>query len=360
MRTPHSASILLALTFLGSSLATAEPLEAVDEKESSMVSEAQSLSEQEAAPAPPESLTPVHRTVSWRNRYELGPGDELNFALHGSPKSSKLAVPVAPDWTISFLQARQVSVRGKTIDELRSELNQILIDSGQYRNPRVIVTPAKLGSKKFTILGEVRKNGTYPLDQPVTLLQALAGAGGFNLGISGEDATELADLKRSFLVRHGHRYDVDMEALYLNGDLSQNIYLEPNDYIYIASRVRNEVYVFGSVPNGGVRPIEPNMTVTGAIASAGGFNRYAWRNRVMVIRGSLHAPQVMIVQLNGVFHGKAQDIELEPGDIVYVHNRPWAVGEQLLDTAILAYIDGTVAGAVADSDVAVSTGGAAF
>lgn len=400
MRTlPTTASILLAVSLMGSSQAFANPLKAIfgnkGEEQSPMVSESEPVDQTatvvesapiaepqpttETAPAadaqliagaesteiedgatPPDDLTPVHRTISWRNRYELGPGDQLNFALHGQPKAAKLAVPVAPDWTISFLQAKQVSVRGKTIDELRDEMNQILIDTGQHRNPRVIITPAKLGSKKFTILGEVRKNGTYPLDSPVTLLQALAAAGGFNLGISGEDATELADLERSFIVRHGQRYDVDMEALYLNGDMTQNIYLEPNDYIYIASRVRNEVFVFGSVPNGGVRGIEPGMTVTGAIASAGGFNRYAWRNRVMVIRGSLNAPQVMVVQLNGVFHGKAQDMVLEPGDIVYVHNRPWAVGEQLLDTAILAYIDGTVAGAVADSDVAVSTSGAAF
>ncbi len=292
---------------------------------------------------------------SWRDRYELGPGDELNFGLHGKPTLKKLAVAVAPDGTISYLQAKQIDVRGKTIDELRHQLNAILAD--YHRNARVIITPSKLGSKQYTVLGEVRKNGTYSLDRPVTLLQALAEAGGFNLGKSGEGAVQLADLRRSFVVRDGSRMPVDMESLYLAGDMTQNVHVEPGDYIYVASKLRNEVYVFGSVNTPGVKAIESRMTTLGAIAAAEGFSSQAWRDRVLIIRGKMDDPETIVMPLNKVLHGKSHDIEILPGDIVYVHNRPWAYATKILDAAILAYIDGSFAGWLADDgNIAVTAG----
>lgn len=292
---------------------------------------------------------------SWRQRYELGPGDELNFGLHGKPTLKKLAVAVAPDGTISYLQAKQIDVRGKTIDELRQHLNGILAD--YHRDARVIITPSKLGSKQYTVLGEVRKNGTYSLDRPVTLLQALAEAGGFNLGKSGEGAVQLADLRRSFVVRNGNRIPVDMESLYLAGDMTQNVHVEPGDYIYVASKLRNEVYVFGSVNTPGVKAIESRMTTLGAIAAAEGFSEQAWRDRVLIIRGKMDNPETIVMPLNKVLHGKSHDIEILPGDIVYVHNRPWAYATRILDAAILAYVDGSFAGWLADDgNIAITSG----
>ncbi len=290
---------------------------------------------------------------SWRSRYELGPGDELNFGLHGKPTLKKLAVAVAPDGTVSFLQAKQIDVRGKTIDELRGEMNQIL--TAYHRDARVIITPSKLGSKRYTILGEVRKNGTYSLDRPTTLIHALAEAGGFNLGKSGEDVVQLADLRRSFVVRHGSRLNVDMESLYLAGDMQQNLQIEPGDYIYIASKLRNDVYVLGAVASPGVKPIDSRMTTLGAIASAGGFAPQAWRDRVLVIRGRMDAPETFVMPLNKILHGNGTDMELLPGDIIYIHNRPWAYAAKLVDVAIHAYIDGSIAGWLADDgNIAIS------
>jgi protein involved in polysaccharide export with SLBB domain len=283
---------------------------------------------------------------SWRERYELGHGDVLNFALQGFPKLTRTQVPVAPDGTISYLQAKQVPVTGKTIDELRVEMARRLTPF--HRDPRVIITPAVLGSKRYVVLGEVRQNGAYPLDQPIRLLEALARAGGINEGVNGQGAMELADYRRSFVVRGGRRLDVDLEALCRRGALSENILLEPDDYIYIASFVRNEVYIFGQVEQPGVRGIEPGMTAMGAVASAGGFTRQAWRDRVLVVRGPMDRPETLVVELDRVLHGKERDLLLEPGDIVFVSTRPWVYVTQVLDSAIVAYINGFAAGAAAD------------
>ncbi len=287
-----------------------------------------------------------------RGSYRLGPGDQLNFGLHGKPSLTRKAVPVGPDGTVSYLQARQVTAAGRTLPALKAELEKLL--ANYHRNPKVILTPARLESKRYTILGEVRRNGAYPLDQQVTLVQALARAGGVVLGADGNGVTELADLQRSFVVREGARLPVDMEALYLRGDLEQDVPLKAGDYIYVASRVRNEVYVFGAVREPGMKAMPSGRTTLAAIAAAGGFGQAAWRDRVLVVRGRLDQPEGFIVPLNDVIRGRNPDFELHPGDIIYVSRRPWAVAVQVMDQALQAYIDGTVAGWVADGDIAVS------
>lgn len=297
-----------------------------------------------SAPAPRFAL--AARASS--SRYELGPGDELNLALYGKPALAKLNVPVAPDGTISYLQARGLNVRGKTVDEVREQIREML--SAYHRDPLVIVTPAKLQNKCYTVLGEVMKNGSYPLNRPTTLLEALALAGGFTVGTLGEDASELADLRRSFVVRNGNKLGVDLEALYLRGDFSQNILLQPNDYIHIASLIRNQIFVLGKVERPGVYPMRNGITAMGAVASAGGFAKAAWRNRVLVVRGRLCQPECHVVELNRTMHGRGADMAIEPGDLVFVSLRPWAYPAQVLDSALMAYIDGTVAGLLAEDD----------
>jgi polysaccharide export outer membrane protein len=293
---------------------------------------------QPKAPAP----KPKKKTgrVSWTQRYELGPGDTLNFGLHGQPKLVKPKVPVAPDWTISYLQAKQISVRGLTVEELRVRMEEVLADF--HRNPKVIVSPAQLGSKKYTVLGKVKANDTYKLDRPTTLLEAIAKAKGIVVGVRNSNATELADLKRSFVVREGSKLDVDIEQLYRAGDMSQNVQIEPGDYIYIASNVHNESYVFGSVARPGTVPLSGNLTVMGAIAESGSYAKYAWKKKVLLVRGSVGNPEVVVIDTRDVLRGKEKDVLLEPGDIVYVHKRPWAYAEEILDIAIKAYIQAAI------------------
>jgi len=95
--------------------------------------------------------------------------------------------------------------------------------------------------------------------------------------------------------------------------------------------------------------------VTGAIASAQGFGKTAWKSRVLIVRGSLTEPECIAVDMADVLHGKATDVSLQPGDIIYVHTRPWAFVEDIADVAVKAFIDGAVTGAIYPESVAIST-----
>jgi polysaccharide export outer membrane protein len=300
-------------------------------------------------PALPEKSGPP----SWRTRYELGAGDVLNFGLSGKEKLIALAVPVAPDGTISYLQAKRVSVLGRTIGELRLEMEKIL--SNYHRDARVIITPSKLGSKKYTIMGQVVENGSFPLERPTSLIQAIAKSKGIAVGINNDSAMELADFQRSFVVRNNKKLDVDFAALYA-GDTSQDIQIEPSDYIYIASQLNNEYYVFGSVASPGLKGMTGDISVTGAIASAQGFGKHAWKTHVLIVRGSLSTPELIRVNMADILHGRESDVPIQRGDIVYVHSRPWSLAEDLLDVAIKSFLSGAVAGAIDPERAGVSVG----
>ena len=95
-----------------------------------------------------------------------------------------------------------------------------------------------------------------------------------------------------------------MKRLYAGGDLSQNLRLRDGDYIYIASVIGKECYVFGAVgggESGGVIPLGQHQTVIGAIAAAGGYSRNAWKNKVLIVRGSLAEPELIEVK-DGRYH----------------------------------------------------------
>jgi protein involved in polysaccharide export with SLBB domain len=283
--------------------------------------------------APATGDTPSH---SWRERYTLGPGDVINIRFYGRGELDRNGVRIAPDGTLSYLQAISVSVWGMTIDELRSALESSLGD--YYRNPRLIVTPWELKSKRYVILGKVMDKGVYTLDRPITLLEAIARSRGIETGLFEQSTVEIADMERSFIIRAGKRLDVDLAKLYFEGDLSQNVYLEPQDYIYLASNLSNEYYVFGAVAVPGSQGFSNRASIISAVTRREGFTEGSWTKRVLVVRGSLSDPQTFIINVDAILSGRAPDFPLQPGDIVYVNDRPWYKAEQILDTAVQNFL----------------------
>lgn len=274
-------------------------------------------------------------TPAWQTRYTLGPGDVLNFSVYDRADLLRENVQIAPDGTVSYLQAVAVKAKGLTLDQLRTKIEAEL---AKYQDAKVIISPVTIASKDFSIIGRVRNPGSYTLDRPTSILEAISLAQGIETGNLRGSAFELADFERSFVARHGKKLDVDLARLYYEGDFSQNAYLEPNDYIYIASSLKNEIYVLGAVANPGRRKMPVKLTVAQAIAEAGGFDQYAFRMRVLLIRGSIHQPETQIVNMKKILTGQEPDIQLQNRDIVFVNERPFELVERVLDNAIFTFL----------------------
>ncbi|HEX4085842.1 MAG TPA: polysaccharide biosynthesis/export family protein [Chthoniobacteraceae bacterium] len=267
--------------------------------------------------------------------YTLGPGDVMDLSLFGRPDLTRVNLFVEPDGNINYLQATGIHAEGLTVDELRGKMEEAL--SVYYKRPRVMIAPKELHSKKYFILGKVEAAGAYPMDHPVTLVEAVAQAKGVQLGLVEDKTVELCDYAHSFVLRQGKHLPVDFDALFIRGDTRQNITLEPNDYIYMASALANNIYILGEVFHPGSQGYTSDMTVTGAIALRGGFTDNAYRDRVLVLRGSLDHPRCFVVNINRTLHGSQTDFHIQPRDVIFVNSRPWRVAEEIMDTAISAF-----------------------
>lgn len=280
------------------------------------------------------------KRAAWQEHLTLGPGDAMDISMYGQPDLTRTNVFVGPDGRISYLQVQGLKATGLTIEELRAKLDDEL--GKFYTTARTIVIPTSFVSKKYYVLGKVATKGAYPLDRPITIIEAVARAQGLETGLYERNTVEMADLSRSFLIRNGTRQKVDLEKLFFDGDLSQNVALEPDDFLYFGASGASEIYVLGQINNPGPLGWVPNATVLSAITDRGGFTDKAFKARVLVIRGSLNKPEKFAIDTKDILNAAAPDFKLESKDIVYVAQRPWQRAEELADDAMQSFIQGFV------------------
>ena len=267
----------------------------------------------------------------------LGPGDQIEVNILGLPNSRSM-MTVGPDGKIYFHLLPGVDVWGLTLPETKARLEKELAKF--QRAPQVSLALRAVGSKQVWLLGRVNKPGIYPLTGSTTLLEALAQAGGAARSVSQISTVELSDLRHSFVVREGQFLPVNFDRLLRHGDMSQNIFLRSGDFVYVPFALAQEVYVMGAVRSPRALPYVDQMSLLSAIAGASGTVNYdildtingndngvltvdAYLSHVAIVRGSLTEPQVTIVDYGAIRKGKATDVRLEPGDIIYVPNSPY-------------------------------------
>jgi protein involved in polysaccharide export with SLBB domain len=297
--------------------------------------------------------------------FTLGPGDAVEIEILGTPKSRTLT-PVGPDGKIYFYLLPGLDVWGLTLKQARELVEKQL--AKYLTGPQVSLTLRTVGSKYVWLLGRLNRPGIYPLAAPTTLLESLATAGGTARSASQVASEELADLRHSFVVRQGQLIPVDFQRLLREGDPSQNIFLQPDDFVYVASVLAQEVYVLGAVRTPRALPYTERTTLVSAIATGNGMDRYEWvsvggydpgpftkdayLSHVAIVRGSLSTPQVTVVDYNAIVKGRAPDVRLEPGDIVFVPNSPFTTLKRYINIILNTF----AATAAANEGVRVANG----
>lgn len=283
--------------------------------------------------------------------FTLGPGDHIEVDIMGDPASAAL-LTVGPDGKIYYGMLPGLNVWGLSLEQTQNLLEKEL---GRYVRGRIDVGIVLRGveSKKVWMLGRVAAPGVYSMTNSITLMEAIFNAGGpLNLlGATGTGGTtdiatigmneDLVDYKKSFVLRNGKMLPVDFARL-MKGDMTQNIYLHPDDYVYLAPGYSQEIHVMGAVGSPRTVPYLEGMTLISAIADAGGTSWDAYQHQVAIVRGSLQTPSIALVDLYKVQRGEAPNVYLAPGDIVYVPTKPWKKLEQYWDVVTSTFV-GSVA-----------------
>ncbi len=158
-----------------------------------------------------------------QQEYRLGPDDVIDVFVWKEPDLTR-TLTVRPDGKISMPLINEMQASGKTVSELQSDIKEKL--SGFVTDPVVTVMVKEFNSFKFSVLGEVKTPGVYKVSQPVTVLDAIAMAGGF---------TEFAKRDQVTVIRNNTSADRTTINLkkYLKDGKSAAFYLQPADVVYV-------------------------------------------------------------------------------------------------------------------------------
>lgn len=109
------------------------------------------------------------------NEYTLGAGDKLRITVHESPDLTGEFM-VSGSGFVSMPLIGEVQAGGLTVRQLADAIAAKLTPD-YLKNPRVSIEV--LNFRPFDIIGEVNKPGSYPYRPGMTILNAVAMAGGF-------------------------------------------------------------------------------------------------------------------------------------------------------------------------------------
>ena len=183
----------------------------------------------------------------------------------------------------------------------------------QYlREPSVVVEVVQYRSQPLYILGQFKNTGVFYMDRPFNVLQGLALGGGYDLAT--------ANPKAARIIRNNRVLPVDVYELLMRADQSQNVWLKPNDTIFMPDNKNQMVFVFGAGKAGMTIALPSSgMNLLQAIAAAG-FQEIGYHSRRVFLIRSLSATrgQLMVVDVDMMVRGDAIPLELCEGDVIYM------------------------------------------
>jgi polysaccharide export outer membrane protein len=259
------------------------------------------------------------------NRYRIGPGDILDIKVFNKPQFSREGVKVDPRGLIRMpLVKDEIKASCRTEEELEKEVTTRLKEF--ILEPQVTVQIREYQSQPVAVLGSVRAPSRFQLQRRVRLLELITFVNGptENAGRTIQvvhdeaalscDAPE-ANSKEAKDVSQLDYYQLEET---LRGEEKANPYVRAGDVISIAAA--DQVYVIGNVVHPTSIALTEPMTVSRAIAMAGGTAMDTKKGEIRIIRqtpGTVDKKEIR-VDLEAVNKHQAEDVLLLANDIVDV------------------------------------------
>jgi polysaccharide export outer membrane protein len=249
------------------------------------------------------------RGAAAQTNYQIGALDVLTVTVFGETDLSG-KYTVEQDGTFTFPLIGRVTAGGSTLRDLEQDLKKKLSD-GYLRNPQVTVSIETYRSQRILIMGEVRSPAEYQLTSDMTLLAALARAGG-PTPAAGRDALIVRAPRHRAVPQNGEGAGepeiirVDLAELQA-GNLTLNVTLVDGDTITVPKA--QSVFVSGHVKSPGAFPVEPDTTVLQVLSLAGGLTDRGADGRIKILR-TVNGRKIEL-------KAKLTDIVL-PGDTIVV------------------------------------------
>jgi polysaccharide export outer membrane protein len=258
--------------------------------------------------------------------YLLGPDDQL--VIQGPEVDEIVNKPyrIDPEGYVSLPMLGKIKAAGLTLGEFETQLNRTA--SKFIREPQLVVSIGEFHSQPVSVVGAVNQPGTQQLQGKKTLMQMISMVGGFRPD-AGNTLKITRDLQWGPLPLPNASTDssgkfsvaeVRVPDLLQGKNPQLNILVMPNDVITIPSS--ETVYVVGDVHKAGgfLLGERQNMSVLQALAMSEGISGTSDAKHSRIIhraQGSTEQTETP-VDVKRILQGKAQDVPLDGGDILFV------------------------------------------
>lgn len=266
--------------------------------------------------AAPERIRPVGLESDPPEALKLLPGDVIQLTAVSAQTQIFEGLIVDAMGQLHVPLAGDIQVGGKTLSQAEKALESGLRRYDRFVRANLIIS--SLDGHTAAVVGAAQTPGRFEARPGMRLADLLALAGGPLLAESHRVPTLLGSLELARLVRDGETVPVSLD-LARQGDPRHNIRVRPGDQLYIPPVTDQLIMVLGEVATPQPMPYRQGLRLTEVLAVAGGIvtNR-GDRKDIRIVRGSLREPRVYTTNLKALMGGKATDVELAPGDIVYV------------------------------------------
>jgi len=264
---------------------------------------------------------PGARVEQPSDRYRIGAGDVLDVRIYNRPQLSREAVRVEGNGMIRMpLIEGEIQAACKTEGELAKDISTRY--ARYYRNLPVDVFIKEYHAREVALIGAVNEQGRYQMQRRIRLLELLTFAkgpsdkAGQTINIVRGPRTDICATGDDTAKSEGRFISFRLNDT-IRGDEAANPYVEPGDIVTVPEA--DQVYIVGNVYSPKSLPLREPITVSRAIAMAGGPLRDSKTDKIRIRRQTGDGTQTeMFVNLNAIAQKKAEDIQLRPNDIVEV------------------------------------------
>jgi len=276
---------------------------------------------------PPEREQPPGLAEDPPRPLRLMPGDTVTVQTVSAETDAHEGLLVDELGNLHVPLAGDVEIGGLTLSDAEDRVQTALRRYDTIVEVNLFLTDP--GGHRATVLGAVEEPGRVVVPPDTRLADLLASAGGPIMDTDDAESVVLADLHGARLVRDEEVLPVSL-PLALVGDPRHNVRIRAGDHLYVPPNRGSRVSVLGEVDEPRVIAHREGVRLTEALAMAGGITIDGDRADVRVIRGEFRDPTVYTTSMVDIVNGRAHDVVLAPGDIVFVTEH-WvaSVGEVL-------------------------------
>jgi polysaccharide export outer membrane protein len=192
------------------------------------------------------------------------------------------------------------------------------------KNPNVTVFVKEYQSQPVAVIGAVNAPGRFQLQRRVRLLEMLSFAGGpaeragSHVQVIHTSGVSCREPQAPDIQADSSALDSFTLADLLSGDDKSDPYVQPGDIVSLPEA--DQAFVVGNVYKPATIPLKEPVTVSNAIAMAGGTLPATKSDRIRIIRriGKTNTKQEILIDLKAINQRQAEDIALQANDIVDV------------------------------------------